>query len=104
MNALNTFYEFEAYALRAYERLKADDPEGYRHYMRKAERVAAAAESNLAPREARAFGRATARTYEVLRKLTALGLINIEKRLREFRIADGLALTQLTLPMEALAA
>lgn len=89
-NALKVYYEFEAYILKAYELLRLNDSLGYERTMRKADRVSLAASKCLDPVELRAFRAASERTRDVLRKCSALGLTNLEKRLREFGIVDRL--------------
>ena len=88
IRAMQIFREFETHALRAYELLKAEDRSGYSRFIQKADKVAAKASKLLNPCELETFRMAADRTYDVLKKCTALGLTNLEKRLREFRISE----------------
>lgn len=94
-NALKIYFEFEAYILEAYELLRLNDSMGYERSMRKAERVSVTASKRLDAVELTAFRTASERTRDVLRKCSALGLTNLEKRLREFRIVDLLRMPPL---------
>ncbi|MCB0336076.1 MAG: hypothetical protein KDD62_07205 [Bdellovibrionales bacterium] len=90
MDALRCFRVFQKELLAAFRCLADADREGYSEHLVVAHRELRVGRASLSKRDADVLYCCAARTVDVLKKCSSLGLKNLPKRLEEYRLEQAL--------------